>query len=120
MPMTEAMSPREIALAARRLLEDAGALPRGTWPRAVAVLARQAVEAAVAQRLAARAPGLEQCSRATQFHCLRYVDDSADAVLAHQTWAVLSHACHHHAYDLAPTAGELRAWLDDVDRVVAV
>ena len=25
-------------------------------------------------------------------------------------WSALSRACHHHAYELAPTAGELQSW----------
>jgi len=25
-------------------------------------------------------------------------------------WTALSRACHHHAYELAPTAAELRTW----------
>lgn len=112
--------PSALAEAARAVVDDPGALPRATWPRVCALLGRQAVEAAVEHRLAASAPGLERCSRATQLTCLPwYVDDPAAARRAHQTWAALSHACHHHAYDLAPTAGELRVWLDDVDRLVA-
>ncbi len=66
----------------------------------------------------ARAPGLERCNRATQFTCLPWYVEPTAARRAHQTWAALSCACHHHAYDLAPTAVELRAWLDDVDRLV--
>lgn len=116
--MTAAPAAR-LALAARTVLERPGALPRATWPRTAALLARQAVETAVAGRLAARTPGLEACSRATQFTCLPwYVEHRATARRAHQTWAALSQACHHHAYDLAPTASELRSWLDDVDRLV--
>lgn len=112
-------SPHDLAASARAVLERPGSLPRATWPRTAALLARQAVEEAVAAHLARRAPGLERANRATQFVCLRwYVDDPAMARLAHEVWASLSHACHHHVYDLAPTAAELRAWLDDVDRLV--
>jgi hypothetical protein len=31
----------------------------------------------------------------------------------------LSRACHHHPYELAPTPGELRGWLDAVDDALA-
>ncbi|WP_329423857.1 hypothetical protein OG339_25550 [Streptosporangium sp. NBC_01495] len=29
-------------------------------------------------------------------------------------WAALSAACHHHGYELSPTAGELRALYNEV------
>lgn len=32
-------------------------------------------------------------------------------------WHGLSRACHHHAYELAPTAAELRGWLEAVRAV---
>jgi hypothetical protein len=32
---------------------------------------------------------------------------------------VLSRACHHHAYELAPTAEELTGWLAETERVIA-
>ena len=28
------------------------------------------------------------------------------------TWSGLSNACHHHVYELTPSATELAAWLD--------
>lgn len=114
--MTE---PAELVQAARAVVERPGTLPRTTWPRAAALLARQALETAVADRLAAVAPGLEACSRATQFIALRWYVAAPDlARHAHQTWAALSHACHHHAYDLPPTGGELRRLLEDVEHLV--
>ena len=33
-------------------------------------------------------------------------------------WSRLSNATHPHPYDLAPTAGELRRWHDEVSRIV--
>jgi hypothetical protein len=33
-------------------------------------------------------------------------------------WWALSRACHHLSYELPPTAVELRAWIDVVDRFV--
>ena len=101
------------------MLEHPGALPRVTWPRTAALLARQALEGAVEEPRRRPRPGLEACSRATQFHCLPFYADPDTARHASQTWAALSRACHHHAYELAPTATELRAWLEEVDRVIA-
>ena len=34
-------------------------------------------------------------------------------------WSVLSRACHHHPYELAPTANELRALLGVAHRFAA-
>lgn len=32
---------------------------------------------------------------------------------AAQLWSALSRAGHHHYYELEPSAGELRGWLDE-------
>jgi len=50
--------------------------------------------------------------------CLReYVPDE----LAERTaflWATLSHACHHHAYELSPNVDEINGWIADAEAVV--
>ena len=33
----------------------------------------------------------------------------------HEAWGALSRACHHHPYELAPTAGELSGWIEAVE-----
>ena len=33
-------------------------------------------------------------------------------------WSALSRVCHYHGYELPPTEGDLRGWLDDVEAVV--
>ena len=35
-----------------------------------------------------------------------------------QSWGALSHATHHHAYDLPPTATELEHWLAPVAELI--
>ena len=58
---------------------------------------------------------------APQLICLReYLDDDDLAGRVHHAWNALSRACHHHPYELAPTAGELAAWLETVERWVSV
>lgn len=37
---------------------------------------------------------------------------------AAELWSRLSSAAHHHAYELAPTADELRAWHGEATHVV--
>lgn len=47
----------------------------------------------------------------TQLICLRsYLGDAALAARAGHAWSALRRACHHHPYELAPTAGELSSW----------
>jgi hypothetical protein len=116
------MSGRGDALlrAARALVESPRAATAGIWPRAAALLARQALEAALADHWAGRAPGLERASMRAQLACLPdYLPDRRLAADTAFAWAALSEACHHHAYELAPTASELGAWLDAVERLVA-
>ncbi len=111
---------------ARQLLADVDELlghashgTAGLWPRAAALLTRQALEVAIATYWSKAAPGVESCSRKAQFLCLgRYLGDEVMAQRAHVAWAALSASCHYHVYDLAPTREELQAWRDSVFEVV--
>ena len=105
--------------AARVILDRPGTIEGPGWARCVALLARQALDDAVSAFWDRRVPGMAGASGRSQLVALRfYVDDPALARHAHQTWATLSDATHHHGYELAPTAGELRAWLEAVSRIV--
>ena len=55
---------------ARRLLERPDAMTAGIWPRATALLARQALEAALDDLWRVRAPGVEAGSMRAQLLCL--------------------------------------------------
>jgi hypothetical protein len=89
------------------------------WARGVVLLARQALEDAVTAFWIRRAPGTERASGKARFVALRfYVGDSDVPRQAHQTWATLSDATHRHGYELAPTAVEMRAWVDTVADVI--
>lgn len=109
---------------ARGLLESARVLAyrespetRGLWPRASALLTRQALEVALKTFWSGKAPGAEQASMRAQFLCLEsYLP--TEAANAHNVWAALSKACHHHPYELPPTAAELENWQELVSRVV--
>jgi hypothetical protein len=119
------VSAARTSLSAAALIEHAhavlerppGALA-GRWPRAVALLARQALETAVDDLWHKRDAKLGWASERAQLLCLPAVlgdaDLAADATLA---WNALSEACHAHPYDLPPTAVELAAWLETVDRL---
>jgi hypothetical protein len=102
----------QITLAARHLLERADQATAGLWPRATALLARQAIESALAEFWRLRAPGVEKCPTRAQLLCLaHYLGDEVLAERVSYAWAGLSHACHQHPYELPPTSNELEAWL---------
>ena len=90
----------------------------GTWPRASAILGRQALEVALGQLWARTAPGVENASARAQLTCLPEYVDAELASRVRYAWHALSTACHHHAYELPPIASELNSWLDDVEALI--
>ena len=90
----------------------------GTWPRASAILGRQALEIALDQLWRVVAPGVEHANRRAQLLCLPEYVDAALASRVRFAWYALSAACHHHAYDLPPTASELSGCLNDVQALI--
>ena len=114
------MSPAEIIDEADSLVgPDPGGRVHG-WPRIAAVLCRHAIEEALRQYWSLREPGLERCSGRAQLLCLTvYLRDRDLGRQTFAAWSDLSRACHHHAYELAPTAEELRSLLDVARRFTA-
>lgn len=106
---------------ARDLLERADPMTAGIWPRATALLARQALEGTLDDLWRLRAPGLEQCSTRAQLLCLPFYlpDDQELAERVSYAWGRLSRACHQHPYELPPTSSELLGWLTTVEQLVA-
>ena len=90
----------------------------GTWPRASAILGRQALEIALGQLWARAAPGVENASARAQLTCLPEYVDAELAGRVRYAWHALSTACHHHAYELPPIVSELNSWLDDVEVLI--
>ena len=111
---------------ARGLLETADSLlgraepaTEGLWPRASALLGLEALEATLQRLWGHRGLDLHGCTMRTQLICLRrYLDDGGLAARAGHAWSALSRACHHHPYELAPTAAELGSWLSVVGELV--
>jgi len=111
---------------ARGLLETADSLlgraepaTAGLWPRASALLGLEALEATLQRLWDHRGLDLQGCTMRTQLICLRtYLDDGGLAARAGHAWSALSRACHHHPYELAPTADELGSWLTVVGELV--
>ena len=116
-----ASDPSELLALSRGLLSRTDAETAGLWPRASALLARQALEAALDRYWVARAIPLDACATLPQLICLaRFLDDPDLAGHVRHAWNALSDACHHHAYELAPTVEELGALLDAVEGFVTM
>jgi hypothetical protein len=110
------VSPADLLITARDLLERPAPASIGGWPRAVALLTRQAMETALEEfwKASPSTARLCDCARKTQLICLPAYLDPRLAREAGYVWAALSSACHYHPYDLAPTAAELSGWIDAV------
>lgn len=110
------MNPTELAHAARALVDTTDTSPRALWARSAALLARQSLEMRLAEVLRTHAPGAQAANFRAQLVCLKGLFPGR--LLPQQvayTWAALSRATHHFAYELAPTAEELKAWLETVE-----
>lgn len=117
--MTEGTVARELLAHGRSMVDRYSAGTRGVWPRAAALLVRQALEVALRTYWSAKAHGLEEAPMRAQLLCLEGTLNDADVGRrAHAAWGALSRASHYHAYELAPTKEELLAWCDDVAVVI--
>ncbi len=90
-------------------------LPGGLGTRAAALLARQALEAAVEAELHADLGADPGGSMRARLLTLVHLDPTRGGEASHLWWS-LTRACHQHQYELSPTAREVRGL---VDRVVA-
>ena len=111
----ETAPPDWLLAQAKKLMTRSDARAQGVWPRAAAHLTRQALEESLRRFWADRAPKLADVSMKAQLACLpEYFADTDLAGRLRVTWGRLSEACHHHAYELAPTVGELGRWIEVV------
>lgn len=81
-------------------------VPGAVAVRTAALLTRTIVEHALTQRLRTELPGAEAGTLRSQLLCLRTLDERLGED-AGQLHGELSGACHHHPYDLTPTAAEM-------------
>lgn len=112
-------APRVVLSLARGMLGRVDPDTAGLWPRASALLACRALEATVQRLWERRALDIRGCPMRVQLICLRtYLGDADLAARTGHAWSALSRACHHHPYELAPTAAELRGWLSVVEELI--
>lgn len=110
--------PIEMLGVARGLSRKEGGGPRELGPVVAAFLGRQALESALRRYWASRRIALAGCSTRAQLACLSGYSEGRDiAALARQAWGELTRACHHHAYDLAPSWLEVEAALSAAEAV---
>lgn len=115
------MSDTDVLLdTADRLLTAVVPRTRGVWPRAAAFAIRAALEIGLNAYWERVQPEVARAPARSQLLLLRSYAGPEVAAEAVEAWHALSRACHHHAYELAPTAQELRGWLQAVRRVLDV
>lgn len=114
-------SPRVYLTEAERLMAAPARGTRGLWPRACAWLLRLALESALDEYWTNTAPAVVTCrSRRSQILMLnRYLGTTGGRRVSMLWWS-LSRAGHHHSYELALTAGELKYLHTEADAVVKV
>ena len=113
------MTSDELLSEADRLLTTVVPGSRGRWPRCCAWLIRLALEQSLDEYWGRALPDAAECGMRGQLLLLpRYAD--ADTVQdAAEAWLGLARVTHHHTYDLAPTAAELRRWHELVTSITA-
>jgi hypothetical protein len=102
---------------ARSLLDHATRESVSGWPRAVALLTRLALETRLdAYWDASRLSAVKFLDMRAQLNCARVYLDPVLAGELSYAWYALSRATHHRAYELDPTAEELRSLVALVER----
>ena len=105
---------------ARSVLAGESAISHHRAARAACWIARTALELGVTEILDENRRPCADASMRSKLICLDAVAAAPDPVkiAARAAWAGLSRASHQHAYELAPTVGEVRALLSMVSRVI--
>jgi hypothetical protein len=106
------MTPEQLLDEADKLLTSADEPTRGRWPSICAWLIRLALEETLDQHWARVLPEGKQIPMRAQLLLLPFHvhGNQHAAELARDAWFGLAGPGHHHAYELAPTAAELRRW----------
>lgn len=103
---------------AERILDGATGPGSGNAARLAALVARQAVEALVDERLKTVGAECPSASMRSRLAILKSLDDGDRTAQIEFVWNQLSACCHHHAYELAPTVVEVRMLGDRAVRLL--
>ena len=113
------MTPQELLAAAQALIDRPDAKTAAIWPRAAALLARQALEQGLDGYWRSKGLKLDTLGTKPQLICLQaYLPDRELAARANDAWSNLTQACHHHPYELSVGHDELKTWLDAVAKTL--
>jgi hypothetical protein len=104
---TDDLEPADLLALAEKIAISPSRVLRGTWPRAAALLTRQALESAIDQAWDQTEPAMGEVSMRARLLCLSDYLDETVAEDAAYAWSALSNACHQRSYELAPTGAEL-------------
>jgi len=115
----DGMTTRELLGEADLLLTTVVPGTRGRWPRACAWLIRLALEQTLDVYWARVLPQAAECGMRPQLLLLPAYAGKDIAEQAREAWMGLARATHHHVYELAPTAAELRSWHQAVTQLDA-
>jgi hypothetical protein len=121
-PGTGRITPEELLAAADQLLTSPVPGADAQWPLACALLIRLALEMTLDRFWVRALPAAADCGMRQQLLLLpSYTADLPTAAgLAREAWLGLAGAAHHHAYELAPTAAELRTWHTKVTELASL
>jgi hypothetical protein len=123
------VTPEDLLCWADRLLTSPVGGLGSLWPRACALVIRLALEQSLDRYWCRVLPEAAECGMRQQLLLLPFYlgsaagadDDDLDAAsLAREAWRGLARAVHHHVYELAPTAEELRRWHTAVSRLTVL
>lgn len=119
---TARVTPEELLAAAGQLLTSPIPGAGAQWPRACALLIRLALEMTLDRFWGQALPPAADCGMRQQLLLLPLytADHPTAAGLAREAWLGLAGAAHHHAYELAPTAAELRTWHTKVSELASL
>lgn len=119
--MTSGPVPPAVGLVghAREILAGTHPIPPAQATRAAAILTRLGFEDVMRAWCDRWGAPSSWHNMRSQLIALRCLADRTTADLAATAWAGLSNACHHHAYELAPTAGEIAHLVDQTEQLIA-
>jgi hypothetical protein len=110
----EPVTPEQLLTSADLLLTSPVPGLESLWPRTCALLIRLALEMTLDEFWGRALPAVASVGMRQQLLLLPLYAPQRATYLAREAWLGLAGAAHHHAYELGPTAGELRSWYASV------
>jgi hypothetical protein len=105
---------------ATAILDGQITVPRVNAPRVACWIARRGLEALVEELLTSKSVDVGTGNMRSQLICVadRYAEQPWLVATVTTAWDQLSLACHHHAYELAPTSHEAREVVNSLHSLV--